>query len=69
MAPSSEENGLTCTGRGKSTDERGLKGRKGGLAAEEKRRERAARKLAQASEAEERNDVRTAGCRWYWCTM
>lgn len=57
MAPSSEENGPTCTGGGEVAEVCGGKGRRGGSAGEEKRRERAARKLAQASEADDRNDV------------
>lgn len=56
MTPSSEENGPTCAGGGKVAEVCGGKGRRGGSAGEEKRRERAARKLAQASEADERND-------------
>lgn len=53
-APSSEEG---CAGGVEVVERRGAKERKGGSAGEEKRRQRAARKLAQASEAEERNDV------------
>lgn len=56
-APSSEENGLTCAGAGNVAEERGRKERNGGSAGEEKRRVRAARKLAQASGADGRNDV------------
>lgn len=54
----------TCTGGSKSSDERISKERKGGVAGEEKRRERAAHKLAQALEADERNDVSLEDRRW-----